>query len=101
MDLKKLKTLAKVLAFKQAGLPFIAVLIHIRQLFPKKEKSPDNKIEELLLNVLIGKACGEKDNKVLKEIMTIKKVYNNVHRHLLNKRQPYAPKTIKDLLMLS
>jgi len=54
-----------------------------------------------LLDALIGEACGHGDNKTLQEIMTIKEVYDDVSKLLLNKNQVYALKIFFNLNILS
>jgi hypothetical protein len=63
--LEKLKTPVKPLAFKQVKLPFGLAPARVRQLSPEREESLDNRIEELLLDALIGGACGHRDDETL------------------------------------
>jgi hypothetical protein len=95
---KKLKTLAKLPVLKQTGLPFMAVLVLIRQPSPEAKDSRDNRAKELILDALIGEACG--DNNALKQAMSIDAVFKDVYRLLANKKQAYAPRTFSDLLLL-
>jgi hypothetical protein len=98
--LEKLKTPVKPPAFKQVKLPFGLAPVRVRQLSTEREEGPDDGMEELLLDALIGGACGHGDDETLWEIMTIKEVYDDVSKLLLNKNQVYAPKIFLDLNML-
>jgi hypothetical protein len=62
------------------------------------EEKEDDGAEELLMDALIGEACGDDD--ILEELMIIQEVFDSVQRLLLYQKQPYAPRTFSDLPLL-
>jgi hypothetical protein len=62
------------------------------------EEKADDGAEELLLDSLIGEACGDDDK--LEELMTIREVFDSVQALLSYQKQPYAPRTFTDLSLL-
>lgn len=58
----------------------------------------DDGAEEILLDALIGEACG--DDEALEERMTFKEVFDDVTRLLGDQKQEYSPCTISDLHLL-
>ena len=58
----------------------------------------DNRLEELLIDALIGEACG--DTEILEEPMTLQDTFDRVQSLLSDKTQQYAPRTIFDLSLL-
>jgi hypothetical protein len=95
---QKLKTLASLPVLKQTALPFIKTSVPIRQPSPKAKETEDNGAKELILDALIGEACG--DNDALEHPISIKAVFDDVTRLLANKKQAYAPRIFFDLLVL-
>ena len=87
--------------FKQNKLPFLVMpRAPLSPLPPPPApiKEADNRVEELLLDALLGESYGDKD--VLQEPMTIQEVHNSVQGLLTNKKLEYAPWTFYDLLLL-
>jgi hypothetical protein len=98
-------TLTKNPSFTQKKLAFYqpsvdkqpAALKEQPDTFVPKEKEDDG-AEELLLDALIGEACGDDD--ILKEPMTIQEVFDRIQSLLSDKKLEYQPRTFFDLSVL-
>ena len=94
-------TPSKVPSFKQQKIAFRKAPLEqpppalTLEAVPEEE---DDGAEELLIDALIGEACGDDD--ILEEPMTIQAVFDSVQRLLSHQKQLYAPRTFSDLSLL-
>ena len=98
---EKLINPAILLAFKQTLLPWASPLIRQREPALAPTLAPeevDDSAEELLLDALIGEACG--DNNIIEELITIQQVFDSVQGLLSDVKQLYTLRTFSDLLLL-
>lgn len=91
-------TASTVPSFQQQTLAFYKAPPAQQPAQEQPKEKEDDGAEELLLDALIGDACG--DNDALDQSMTVQQVFDQVQSLLSDKKLEYAARTFLDLSLL-